>query len=99
MDQLTDKYFSGLEAGILKGAAGAVQAIEAAAPKVEGLAGKLVSAIRRNPMLSTATAAAAGAGVASGLAESSAKKKEEERRRQQIRELLMQRLSEGGQVA
>lgn len=73
--------------------AGPVQAIEAAAPKAEGMAQKIISTLRNRPVLSAATAAAAGAGVATGLEEAKASKKEDDRRREQVRELLMARLS------
>jgi hypothetical protein len=94
MDTLTKSYFSGMADGIAK-SAGPVQALEAAAPKAEGLAAKLVGMVRKNPIVSAATAAAAGAGIATGVSEAGEKKKEDERRRQQIRELLMQRLGGG----
>jgi hypothetical protein len=100
VDKLTSTYFAGMEAGVLrKEAASAVQAIEAMAPKAEGLAAKLVGALRRNPILSAATAAAAGAGVATGVADAGAKKKDEERRREQIRQILMSKFNEGGYSA
>jgi hypothetical protein len=70
-----------------------------AAPAAEGLAAKLVGVIRKRPVMAAATAAAAGAGAATGVAEVKKKKEETARRREAIRQLLMQRLSEGGYSA
>ncbi len=73
--------------------AGAAQAIEAAAPKAEGLAEKLVATLRKKPIATAVTAAAAGAGVATGLEEAKEKRQDTERKREQVRELLMARLA------
>jgi hypothetical protein len=67
-----------------------------AAPAAKSLAGKLVDVMRRRPVMTAATAAAAGAGTATGVAEAKKKKEEEERRREQVRQILIQRLSEAG---
>lgn len=74
-------------------AAGAAQAIEAAAPKAEGLAEKLVATLKKRPVATAVTAAAAGAGVATGLEEAKEKRHDTERKREQVRELLMARLA------
>lgn len=92
MDQNTSLFMESFGNELSKLAASPAQA----APAAESLAAKLVGAIRRNPLAATATAAAAGAGAATGVAEVKKKKDEQARRREAIRQLLMQRLAEGG---
>lgn len=89
MDAFNKAYFVGFGEGLKEAASPVAEAL----PKAEGLGEKLIAAIRKRPIMSAATAAAAGAGVATGLEEAKAKKEDEERRRQQVRELLMARLS------
>ena len=104
MDPLTAKFFSGFEADLVKSSsklmteksAAAAKAVVEAAPVAKGLAGKLVDIMRRRPVMTAATAAAAGAGAATGVADVKKRKEEEERRREQVRQILMQRLTEAG---
>lgn len=92
MDALVNRFFEGFTDGLQKRAASVAQE----APEAMTFAKKMVGVIRRNPITSAATAAAAGAGVMKGVDEAQEKKRSEEARRDQIRRLLMSRLSEGG---
>lgn len=90
---MNDAFFNGFEGELFKKQAGPLQQ---AAPAAEGLAGKIVGALRKKPLMTAGAAAAAGAGAAKGVQVVKEKKQEEEARREQVRQLLMSRLSEGG---
>jgi hypothetical protein len=84
-------FLSGLSSELLKLANKPAQAY--------GFASKLVKMIRKSPIASTATAMAGGAGLAAGAAGVKAKSDNEARHRDRVRQLLISRLSEGGQNA
>lgn len=98
MNPLSTAFFQGFEATLAKHA-GAAQLAAEAAPKAESIAQKVIGVISKRPLLTAATAAAGAAGVVKGVEEHKAHQAKEDARREQIRQLLIQRLSQGGYPA
>jgi hypothetical protein len=88
---MDNMFFKGLSSELSKSANKPAQAY--------GFLAKAVRSIRRSPIASTSLAAAGGIGLATGAAEVKAKSDEEGRQRDRVRQILISRLSEGGQRA
>lgn len=88
-------YLNGFTEELGKIAQGPAAAGVAIAGK-KGVGHAIIEMLRKRPLLTAATGAAAGAGAVKGIEEKRREKDEMQRKRERIRQILMARLAQGG---